>query len=101
MEISLPENMATLIPKIQTLASQRDDAVSLLKESMKETDRLRLELEAARRELQQSRIEAEYLSLSHKLAADPQALADARATVRKMIAKVDKAIRLLEEDARI
>lgn len=101
MEISLSESLASLESKIKTLGAQRDDALSLLKEAMKENDRLHRELEATRGKLEESRVEAEYLSLSHKLADNPQALAQARASVRKMISRVDKAISLLEEDARI
>lgn len=101
MEISLSQSLASLEPKIKALAVQRDNALELLRESRREADRLRNEVEDLRRRLQQSQIEAEYLSLSHKLAEGPQALADARGTVRKMLARVEKAIRLLEEDARV
>lgn len=101
MEVSLSDSMASLEPKIRALAAQRDDALSLLEEALKENDRLRLELQTTRSKLQESMVETEYLSLSHKLADNPQALAQARSTVRKMLAKVEKAITLLEEDARI
>ena len=101
MEISLSESLVSLEPKIRILANQRDQARERLKEVIKENDRLRLELEDTRRQLQESRVETEYLSLSHKLADNPQAIADARGTVRRMLARVEKAIALLEEDARI
>lgn len=91
--------LASLQQKISILAAQRDDALQRLEDALKSNDKLREQLENSQRLLQQRNMDAEFLSVSHKLADNPQALADARATIRKMILRVEKAIRLLEEDA--
>lgn len=90
--------LASLQQKISILAAQRDDALQRLEDALKNNDKLREQLENSQRLLQQRNMDAEFLSVSHKLADNPQALADARATIRKMILRVEKAIRLLEED---
>ena len=91
--------LASLQQKISILAAQRDDALQRLEDAQKSNDKLREQLENSQRLLQQRNMDAEFLSVSHKLADNPQALADARTTIRKMILRVEKAIRLLEEDA--
>ena len=91
--------LASLQQKISILAAQRDDALQRLEDALKSNDKLREQLENSQRLLQQRNMDAEFLSVSHKLADNPQALADARTTIRKMILRVEKAIRLLEEDA--
>ena len=91
--------LASLQQKISILAAQRDDALQRLEDALKSNDKLREQLENSQRLLQQRNMDAEFLSVSHKLADNPQALADARTIIRKMILRVEKAIRLLKEDA--
>lgn len=98
---SLAERLTQLESKMLTLVSQRDKALSELKAVRQENASLNQQLISTRSALEESRMEAEYLSVSHKLADNPQALAEARQSLRKMIARVEKAIRLLEDDARI
>lgn len=86
---------------IETLASQRDEALAELKKAREEITDLKRRLSEVSEELHSKNLDVEFLTLSHKLAQTPGALAEARTTVRKMIAKVDKAIALLKEDARI
>ena len=86
---------------IETLASQRDEALAELKKAREEITDLKRRLSEVSEELHSKNLDVEFLTLSHKLAQTPGALAEARTTVRRMIAKVDKAIALLKEDARI
>lgn len=93
--------MESLEPKIRALASQRDEALSMLDEARRDNERLRDEIRQMRERVHEKELEAEYLSVSHKLADNPQALAQARTAVRRMLAKVEKAIALLDDDARV
>ena len=86
---------------IETLASQRDEALAELKKAREEITDLKRRLSEVSEELHSKNLDVEFLTLSHKLAQTPGALAEARTTVRRMLAKVDKAIALLKEDARI
>ena len=86
---------------IGILASQRDEARAALKLASEEIEDLKKELEQAREELHQKDLDVEFLTLSHRLAESPQSLAEARATVKRILGKVDKAIALLKDDARL
>lgn len=86
---------------IGILAAQRDEAREQLKTAREEIADLNYQLAALREELHRKSLDVEFLSLSHKLADSPQAVADARSTVKRMLTRVDKAIALIKEDARI
>lgn len=101
METSVSEELRALSAKITMLAAQRDEALGALAKAREEISDLETELELTREELKKKALDVEFLTVSHKLADTPQALADARKVVRRMIAGVDKAIALLKEDARI
>lgn len=101
LDSTATDGLQALARNIETLANQRDEALAALRKAREENADLRYEMGLMREELQRKTLDAEYLSLSHKLAEGPQALAEARATVRGLIARIDKAIALLKEDARI
>lgn len=101
MESSVSKELQAMARKITVLAAQRDEAEARLVKALEEAADLRRELAVALGEIQRQKLDIEFLTLSHKLADSPQALADARATVKRLIAEVDKAISLLNEDARI
>lgn len=101
METSVTEALRDLSKNIEILAAQRDEAKTALEKALEEVADLKRELEQTRNELHQKTLDVEFLSVSHKLADSPQTLADARATVRRMLSRVDKAISLLRDDARI
>lgn len=87
--------------KIEELASQRDAAIDARERAKQEIADLKRDLQQTREELHRMTLDVEFLTVSRKLADTPQALVEARATVKRMLAKVDKAIELLKEDARI
>ena len=101
MESSVANELAALRRMLEELAAQRDEARRSLKVSQEEVADLKRELERVRGELHSSKLDIEYLTLSHKLADSPQALAEARTTVKKLLAGVNKAIALLKADAGI
>lgn len=97
----LARELQALARGAETLAAQRDEAAAGLKAAREEIEDLRRQLARTQEELHKTALDVEFLTLSHKLASTPQALADARTTVRGMLSKVEKAIALLKEDARI
>lgn len=98
----MAESPTSLIDKIQdqieTLAALLED--ERLKNAALQTENLGLkhDLKDCRSELEQSRREAEFLSLSHQLASSPQAIADARVLLGKIIRKIDSAIDAIRID---
>lgn len=101
MDSSVANTLRELTQSIERLAGQRDEVRLRLRQAREEIADLRARLAAAQEEIHGRNLDVEFLSLSHKLADNPQALADARATVRGMLAKVEKALALLKDDARI
>lgn len=93
--------LQTLSGQIEVLASQRDAARAALDRTREEMADLKFQLARTREELHKAKLDVEFLTLSRKLADSPDALVDARITVKRMLAKVDKALALLKEDARI
>lgn len=101
MESPFEGGLRGLSAGISRLASQRDEALEALEQAREEISDLRQKLREAEKELHRKYLDVEYLTVSHKLADSPQALAEARATVKKMIAAVEKTISLLRADAGI
>ena len=101
MESSISKELLTMARNIRVLAAQRDEAERNLKQALEEIADLKKELESAKEEIHKKDLDIEFLSLSHKLADNPTALAEARTTVKRLIARVDNAITLLNDDARI
>ena len=101
MESSISKELLLMARNIGVLATQRDEAETKLKQALEEVADLKRELETAREEIHKKDLDIEFLTLSHKLADNPGALAEARATVRRLISRIDKAIALLNEDARL
>lgn len=98
----MPDNpsatLAAVMQKIEQLADSRDDALKRCDALEKEIAALRLDLQNCRKDLHQARLDAQFLSLSHKLADSPQALAEARHIIGGLIRKVDAAIALVKND---
>ena len=101
MESSFSNEIRELSRQIETLATQRDEARQALKRAREEVADLQIRLEESEKAAKRMSLDIEYLTLSHKLADTPQKLAEARATLRRLIARVDKAISLVRDDARI
>lgn len=98
MQESDVETISQIRQKIEQLAAQRDAYRKDNEQLMTEITTLRADLEKCQEELKHSRIEAEYLSLSHKLADSPEALANARKIISGLIRRVDAAISLIKKD---
>lgn len=99
MESPLRNELEKLSVLVETLAAQRNEARRELKAAREALEDLRRELSLAKEGIHKRDLDIEYLTLSHKLADTPQALAEARATVRRMIAGVERAMALLRDDA--
>lgn len=98
MEASLIDVIRSLQPKIEKLASERDELARRLTASealVGELRRARAESEA---ELEQKRQECEFLKMSHRLADSPDTLAETRRHISGLIRRLDASIRMIEDD---
>ena len=87
--------------KTERLASQRDAASAERDAKAREAESLREELEECREQLRQARMEVDFLTVSHRLADSPANIISARRRLQRLIAKIDRCVSLLKEDADI
>ncbi|MDE5842949.1 MAG: hypothetical protein K2H35_04360 [Muribaculaceae bacterium] len=80
------------------LSQSRDDAEARCLELEKQVADMAATIHDREQQLTQARLEIEFLTLSHRLADSPEALANARATIARIIRKVDSAIALIKSD---
>ena len=86
---------------IEKLASQRDAAIEARDSLTREVEDLRQQLDQCREELDEARTEVDFLTVSHRLADSPANLISARRRLQRLIAKIDRCVSLLKDDADI
>ncbi|MDE6811715.1 MAG: hypothetical protein K2J15_05130 [Muribaculaceae bacterium] len=98
----MPDSPSALIAGIQNkialLSERRDRAESRCLELEKQIADLSATIRDKDQQLNEARLEIEFLTLSHRLADSPEALANARNTISRIIRKVDSAIALIKSD---
>lgn len=98
----MPESPSAILAGIQNkialLAEKRDKAEARCLSLEKQIADLSASLSEKEEELRKALLEVEFLTLSHRLADSPEALAKARTTVAGIIRKVDSAISLIKGD---
>lgn len=87
--------------KVSELAEERDSAVAESERLAEEVVRLRQQLADSSRDLDLARQEVDFLTVSHRLADSPENLVSARRRLQRLIAKIDRCVALLREDADI
>lgn len=93
--------IAELREKITRLAAQRDDAVRKSESLEQQLLSLTRQLDECNRSLELARMEVDFLTVSHRLADSPENLVSARRRLQRLIAKIDRCVALLREDADI
>lgn len=101
MESSISIELQEISRRIEVLTAQRDEARASLEQAQDVITGLKSLVAELQTELKKKELDVEFLTVSHKLADTPQSLADARSTLKKLIARVDRAIGMLREDAGI
>lgn len=101
MARELPRILADLRERMKELALQRDETKLENARLKVRVDSLEGQLADTRNELDAARMEIDFLTVSHRLADDPDHLISARRRVQRLIAKIDRCVSLLKEDADI
>ena len=101
MARSLHRVLTELRAKVEQLARQRDTAQAARDALVQEADDLKRQLEECRQELREARMEIDFLTVSHRLADSPSNIISARRRLQRLIAKIDRCVSLLKEDADI
>ncbi len=87
--------------KALSLAAQRDEMAAESERLKRENESLKEQLSESLQELQRAKMEVDFLTISHRLADSPENLISARRRVQRLIAKIDRCVSLLKEDAEI
>ena len=101
MARSLHRVISDLRARIEQLASQRDAALEANDDLRQEAEDLKRQLDECREELKTARMEVDFLTVSHRLADSPHNIISARRRMQRLIAKIDRCVSLLKEDADI
>ncbi len=101
MARSLHRVIADLREKTELLVSQRDAAIAAQDAKAQEAEELRQQLDECREQLREARMEVDFLTVSHRLADSPENIISARRRLQRLIAKIDRCVSLLKEDADI
>ena len=87
--------------KMLTLAAEREQSAAKLEKLERENETLKEQLAECLNDLQTAKMEVDFLTISHRLADSPENLISARRRVQRLIAKIDRCVSLLKEDAEI
>ena len=90
--------LATIREKIARLADERDEALARVAELESKVSDLETDLEETRKDLHKARLDVEFLTVSYRLADNPDALLLARKKIASLIRKVDSALNLVKND---
>lgn len=93
--------IAELREKIALLARQRDNALKETERLTRQVEQLQQQLAESDRNLGLARMDVDFLTVSHRLADSPDKLIPARRRLQRLIAKIDRCVALLREDADI
>ncbi|MDE6576788.1 MAG: hypothetical protein K2J82_10105 [Muribaculaceae bacterium] len=95
-------------PLLDTLSSIKDKIVRLteiqtalrsrISQLEEENENLKGELEETRRELEKTKLDAEFLTMSHRLAESPDSLISTRRRIARLIRTIDNCISMLKEE---
>lgn len=92
--------LAELRRKFETVVEQRDSAVSECAVLKNRVEALSQQLEECQSALDNARMEVDFLTVAQRLAS-PDNLISARRRLQRLIAKIDRCVTLLKEDADI
>lgn len=98
MAKSLIPLLQDLDNEINRLTSVHQSLYTRIQNLEEENRNLRLELENTRARLRQTEIDAQFLTMSHRLAGSPDTIISTRRRIARLIRTVDKCISMLKEE---
>lgn len=88
----------TLDTKISQLADLNQSLHARIESLEEENQNLRLELEETKSRLKQAETDAQFLTMSHRLAQSPDTIISTRRHIARLIRNIDKCISMLKEE---
>ncbi|MDE7413049.1 MAG: hypothetical protein K2N05_04560 [Muribaculaceae bacterium] len=97
MASSLLSVLESMRGKIDVLKENVEDLRVRNRILEEENQALRRTVEDTRRERDKAKLESDFLSVSHRLAQDPDSIIDARRLISRLIRNIDRCIEMLKE----
>lgn len=97
MADSLLITLEKLDARIKDLLAQRDELASRNATLEEENEELRRQRDEAIATRDRAKLDIEYLTMSYRLAADPDSLIETRRHIAKLIRNIDRCLDMLKE----
>lgn len=97
MAASLLSLLDDLNAKLREMIEKNEALTVRNRELEEENAGLRRSMDEAVRERDRARLDSEFLAMSHKLADNPDTLADTRRHIAKLIRNIDRCLEMLKE----
>lgn len=91
---SLLSGISDKIGRIAASVKLRDDRIAQLE---KENQDLRHEMELLKDELEKQRLDSQFLTMSHRLADNPDTLVETRRHIARLIRNIDRALHMMRD----
>jgi regulator of replication initiation timing len=98
MALSLTALLQSVDDKVTQLSAVQTQLKARIAALEEENDNLRYELDNTRKELAAARTDAEFLTMSHRLADSPDTIISARRRIARLIRTIDNCISMLKEE---
>ncbi len=98
MALPLSTLLKSVDDKVTELAAIHRKLYKRIAELEEENESLRKELQESRKELEAARTDAEFLTMSHRLADSPDSIISARRRIARLIRTIDSCISMLKEE---
>lgn len=94
----LLSTLSDLNEKISRLAGVQEALKTRIKELEKENETLKAELKESRDQLDKARTDVEFLTVSHRLAENPDTIIATRRRIARLIRTIDNCISMIKEE---
>lgn len=95
-------SLTTILSEVDTLAKDIQAEYERLRSRVltleEENRQLRNELAQTQKDLEATRVDMEYLTMSHRLAESPDTIVLARRRIARLIRTIDKCVSMLKEE---
>ena len=94
--MELNDKLQSLMLKVDSLGKRQAALKAENKELTRQSERQQLEIARLEKELKQLRIDNEFLRVAHSVPANPEAVAQYKKQVAKMVRDIDRCIKQLK-----
>lgn len=98
MALPLTTKLQLIVEKVASLSKLNETLYKRIETLEEENNRLRDDYETALKELEKTRRDVEFLTMSHRLADSPDTIISTRRRIARLIRTIDNCISMLKEE---